>query len=61
MKIFSCSNHKLEEYKGHENSGNMTYETKEKGAFLRLSVSFRKGNKDGKGRNTSLMEAEPRW
>ena len=58
FRIFqkSNTNHKLEEYKGHENSRNVNYETKEKGAFLRRSVSFRKGKKRGKGRNTSLME-----
>ena len=34
MKLLRCPYHKLEEYKGHENSRIMNDETEEKGPFL---------------------------
>lgn len=34
MKLLGCPYHKLEEYKGHENSRIMNDETEEKGPFL---------------------------
>ena len=45
MKILHSSNHKLEEYKGHENSRNMNDETKE-GAFSLNFYKFLEGKEE---------------
>ena len=55
MKLLRCPYHKLEEYKGHENSRIMNDETEEKGPFLTSYEFLAKKKK----KTTSSMEAEP--
>ena len=58
MKILHSSNHKLEEYKGHENSRSMNDETEE-GAFSLNFYKFLEGKEEKQRKNTSLREVEP--